>query len=244
MITRIFSRASLRPESQVELTGDAARHVGKVLRLRAGDEIVIFAGDGLEYDARIDTLTRERVTATVGAAREPGTESGLDVTLLQGICRSQRMDLLIQKATELGVRSIRPVNCERGVVRLDGDRGLRKIGHWRKIAISASEQSGRVRVPDVAPPASLDDALRAVPDDTSARMVLDPRSESKLGTSLAGARRVALLVGPEGGLTDGERTTARSHGFVAVRLGPRILRTETAPLAALSILQYLAGDLG
>jgi len=243
MKPRILSDGPLVPDSQTELTGSAAVHVGKVLRLREGDPIVLFDGAGLEFDAHIESITRQSVIVSVGDGHDPGTESRLAVTLLQGICRSHRMDMLIQKATELGVVSIHPVSCERSVARLDGDRGRRKIEHWRQVAISACEQSGRVRIPKIATPATLVATLGAMADTVGARLLLDPRADGNLGAVLESARRVTLLIGPEGGLADAERAAALAADFRPVRLGPRTLRTETAPLAALSILQYLAGDL-
>jgi len=243
MKPRIFSGDPLTADSQAELTGTAAVHVGKVLRLREDDSIVLFDGSGLEYDAQIRSMTRHRIIVSVGSGRDPGTESPLEVTLLQGICRSQRMDMLIQKATELGVGSIHTVSCARSVVRLDGDRGHRKTEHWRQIAISACEQSGRVRLPEIVAPTTVVATLEAVADAAGARLLLDPLADGNLGTALDSARRVMLLIGPEGGLADAERAAALAAGFRPVRLGPRVLRTETAPLAALSILQYLAGDL-
>ncbi|MBT8442982.1 MAG: 16S rRNA (uracil(1498)-N(3))-methyltransferase, partial [Gammaproteobacteria bacterium] len=161
----------------------------------------------------------------------------------QGICRGQRMDLLMQKTTELGVAAIRPITCERSVVRLDDARRRKRLDHWRQIAISACEQCGRVVIPEIAAPASLDVAIDAVPDDTT-RLLLDPRAQRNLGETIDAASGIALLIGPEGGLTDAERSAASAAGFVPAGIGPRVLRTETAPLAALSILQYLAGDLG
>lgn len=241
MAPRIFSHVRLRPDAQVELAGNAVAHVGKVLRLREGDSIVVFDGEGLEFDARIESISRQAVSLTVESGRNPGTESALRVTLLQGICRKQRMDLLIQKSTELGVASIRPYECERSVVRLDAARARRKIVHWQQIAISACEQSGRVRVPDIAAPAPLQDTLEATAADV--RLLLDPRADDGLSAPPASTRDVALLIGPEGGLTDIERRAAHDSGFRPVRLGPRTMRTETAPLAALSVLQYLGGDL-
>lgn len=243
MKPRIFSHNPLAPGSEAELTGAAATHLGKVLRLREGEPIVLFDGSGLEYDSQVRSITRHRVVVAVGDGHDPGTESTLEVTLLQGICRSQRMDMLIQKATELGVGSIRPVSCKRSVVRLDGDRGLRKIEHWRQVAISACEQSGRVRIPKISRPGNMVATMEALADIAGARLLLDPLADGSLGTPLDSARRIMLLIGPEGGLADTERDAAVAAGFRPVRLGPRTLRTETAPLAALSILQYLAGDL-
>jgi 16S rRNA (uracil1498-N3)-methyltransferase len=226
----------------VTLAEGAAAHVGKVLRLRAGDPLVLFDGSGLEFAARIESIDRRAVNVAVDGARDPGTESRLDITLLQGLCRGQRMDMLIQKSTELGVAAIRAISCERSVARVDGARRDRKLEHWRQVAISACEQSGRVTLPLIAGPAPLPATLAALDGDCDARLLLDPGADRNLGDGIDAARSVALLIGPEGGLTDGERAAARESGFVPARIGPRILRTETAPLAAISILQYLAGD--
>jgi 16S rRNA (uracil1498-N3)-methyltransferase len=210
MLRRIFHAAPLTSGKESTLTGGSADHLGKVLRLRENDAVILFNGDGLDYTARIISITRQEVVVLVGAGADPETESPINVSLLQGICRNQRMDLLIQKSTELGIQSIQPILTERSVIRLTGERAEKKLAHWRNIAISACEQSRRARIPDIRRPRS--------------------------------ASSIALLIGPEGGLTDTERETASSAGFRRVRLGPRILRTETAPLAALSILQYLSGD--
>lgn len=245
-LRRIFSDARLRANATATLRGDAANHVLRVLRLRRGDELVLFDGSGNDYAGEITDIGRDDVTVRVTAGREVLAESPLAITLLQGICRGPRMDTVIQKATELGVSRIEPVLAERSVVRLDDDRVGRKQEHWRRVAIAAAEQSGRSRIPEVAEPRKLEDAVPAVIEprvEPQARLLLDPGGASirELG-SLAPA--VTLLVGPEGGLTDAERRLAADFGFSAVRLGPRILRTETAPLAALAVLQFLAGDLG
>lgn len=245
MTPRIFSDQPLTANSTMGLTGNAATHVGKVLRLREGAHIVAFDGSGREFDARIESISRDGVSILVGESRDPRTESPIDVTLLQGICRNQRMDWLIQKSTELGVASILPVSCERSVVRLTGSRAERRLEHWRQVAVSACEQSGRVIVPAIAAPASLDEAMSSSAEgQADARLLLDPAAEPIAANALDGVRTVSLLIGPEGGLTDTERRTAEAAGFRPVRIGPRILRTETAPLVALSIIQYLAGDLG
>ncbi|MFW2406057.1 MAG: 16S rRNA (uracil(1498)-N(3))-methyltransferase [Gammaproteobacteria bacterium] len=242
MIPRIFSEHNVNANGTVELRDGAAKHVTRVLRLHEGDELVVFDGSGIEFPARIESITRQAVTLSTGAGRNPGTESGLSITLLQGICRSQRMDLLIQKSTELGVAGIRPVSCTRSVVRLDETRSRKKSDHWRQIAISACEQSGRVVIPAITAPAPLEAAIESV-RDTGLKLLLDPHARENLGETLDGEHGIALLIGPEGGLTDTERSMAGDAGFRPVRIGPRVLRTETAPLAALSILQYLAGDL-
>lgn len=245
-LRRIFSDARLRANADVTLRGDAANHVLRVLRLRRGDELVLFDGSGSDYAGEITRIGRDDVTVSVGAGREVRAESPLAITLLQGICRGPRMDTVIQKATELGVSRIEPVLAERSVVRLGDERAGRKQEHWLRVAIAAAEQSGRSRIPEVAEPRKFEDAVPAMVERQAAphaRLLLDPGGASIRGLG-ALAPAVTLLVGPEGGLTEAERRLAADFGFSAVRLGPRILRTETAPLAALAVLQFLAGDLG
>jgi 16S rRNA (uracil1498-N3)-methyltransferase len=171
------------------------------------------------------------------------TESSLSVILMQGICRGQKMDFVIQKATELGVNSILPLRCERSVVRLQGERALRRREHWFGIATGAAEQCGRAVVPQVHSAVSFDEAVATLPQDAP-RLLLDPKAEEGLGQQAPASGVMVLLAGPEGGLTPAERRGALQAGFIGARLGPRVLRTETAALAALSVLQYLYGDLG
>lgn len=242
MIPRIFSAHRIEAGRPLELSGDAANHACRVLRLRPGDDLIVFDGLGLEFPARIKAISRKTVTLSTGAGRDPLTESNLEIALLQGVCRGHRMDLLIQKSTELGVAAIHPIGCERSIVRLDEKRTQKKLEHWRQIAISACEQCGRAVVPKICAPASLAAAFEELKEDV-VRLLLDPSADDDLGAALEAPRKIALLIGPEGGLTDGERAAAGTAGFIPVRMGPRVLRTETAPLAALSILQYLAGDL-
>lgn len=241
-IPRIYCTQPLRPDSDVVLTGNAANHVSRVLRLTAGDELRLFHGDGQDYAARIEAAVSGGLRVRVTSPQPVRTESSLQVILLQGICRGQKMDLVIQKATELGVRAILPLRCERSVVRLQGDRALRRREHWFSVAAGAAEQCGRAIVPQVHPVASFDAALTTLPDGAP-RLLLDPEADAGLGQHAPGGGAIVLLTGPEGGLTPAERRAALQAGFTGVRLGPRVLRTETAPLAALSILQYLHGDL-
>lgn len=204
--------------------------------------MVLFNGDGLDHSARIISVSRGEVVVLVGTNHDPGTESPIEVSLLQGICRRQRMDLLIQKSTELGVRQIRPIIAERSVTRLSAERTEKRRLHWQNVAISACEQCGRARVPDIANPAALATACDQL-GESATRLMLDPTGEDLPATEVAAAHSIVLLVGPEGGLTPTEREAAAMAGFSRVRLGPRILRTETAPLAALSVIQYLSGGL-
>jgi 16S rRNA (uracil1498-N3)-methyltransferase len=242
-VTRVFVEQKLVSGKGVGLPEQAGLHLTRVLRLDPGAPVTLFDGTGGEYAG---TLERDgkKWWAKVGSHDPVERESSLSVTLLQGIARGERMDLIVQKATELGVARIVPLFAERSVVKADEKQRARKVEHWRAIAVAACEQCGRNRVPDVADPVALGDAVRALPSGGAHYLLA-----AGAGDSLAAAVRrdagkpVVLLIGPEGGLADAERTFAAMSGFVACAMGPRILRTETAGLAALAIMQTVAGDL-
>lgn len=245
---RFWVPGPLKSGSRIDLPERAARHVG-VRRLREGDVVVLFDGNGGEFAAILGKVTRQGVSAEIGAQHDVERESPLRLTLAQGLSSGDRMDLTLQKATELGVTSIVPLACKRSVVRLSAERAERRLEHWRQILISACEQCGRNRVPQLAPVMDLEDWLVSLgpsqDQDQDQRLLLDPLAEAGLAAVRSQqASGVLLLVGPEGGLAGHERAAAHRSGFLGARLGPRILRTETAPLAAIAILQALHGDLG
>jgi 16S rRNA (uracil1498-N3)-methyltransferase len=214
----------------------------RVLRLREGDALTLFDGRGGEYGARIAGFRKDSVQVDVREQREVERESALDLTLAQGISRGERMDWVMQKATELGVRRVVPMFTERSVVKLDERQAEKKLQHWRGIAIAACEQCGRNRVPDISAPASFYDGIRASVATNVTRLLLSPQGSLRL-RDLPRPSQVVLLIGPEGGLADNEEEFAIKSGFQPVQLGPRILRTETAAIAALAALQHDFGDL-
>lgn len=236
---RIFVDVRLGPGAQFALSPDAAQHVGKALRLKTGDHIVVFDGRGGEYDATIQRMDKEHVDVKTGAFRDAERESPVAVGLVQGLPEADKMDWIIQKSVELGVGWIQPIVCDRSVVRLSGDRAARREAHWRRVAVAACEQSGRNRVPEVRPTLGFMSWI-ALPSE-AARWMLSPGAEP-LAARAAPATPVELLIGPEGGLSERERDLAASKGFEGVGLGPRVLRTETAPLAALATIHALWGD--
>ncbi|MBV8403240.1 MAG: 16S rRNA (uracil(1498)-N(3))-methyltransferase [Gammaproteobacteria bacterium] len=249
-LTRVFVDAPLGPGEHVTLSGGAGTHLARVLRLRPGDACVLFNGRGGEYSAVIDGIRGASVLAVVGAHCDAERESPLALTLAQGVSRGERMDLVVQKATELGVTRIAPLLCERSVVRLDEQQARRRREHWQAIAIGACEQSGRNRVPEVLAPMPLPEFLRESSDDASPsgaagalRIVLSPAGTTRLPALPRPAPAVTVLIGPEGGLAESEHQSAAAAGFLALRMGPRILRTETAAIAALALLQRELGDL-
>jgi 16S rRNA (uracil1498-N3)-methyltransferase len=241
-LTRIHVPGPLEAGGEVTLPSKAGEHLTRVLRLSSGAPFVMFDGRGGEYSAELSAIGRP-VRARVLRHDPVERESPLHITLLQGVARGERMDLIVQKATELGVTRIVPVLAERSVVRVDAKQRERKREHWQSIVVSACEQCGRNRVPAVHQAVSLGDAMELLPE-TGTRCLLAAEASEALvhaAARTAGAS-LTLLIGPEGGLADGERKFALDQGFIAYRLGPRIMRTETAGLAALATLQAAAGD--
>ena len=241
-LTRIHVPGELAPNSEIVLPAQAAEHLTRVLRLEAGAALTVFNGRGGEYPAVLGARQGKTVTARLGNHDAVARESPLDITLLQGVARGERMDLIVQKATELGVGRILPVLAERSVVKVDARQRERKLEHWQSIAISACEQCGRNRVPEVAVPAELGDAIAALPPGGLRCLLAADGAESLASAARGASAGVVLLIGPEGGLAENERRLAGAHDFRAYRLGPRILRTETAGLAALAALQTVGGD--
>jgi len=243
MTTRIFCPGELSVGATIALEMDAAKHVRRVLRLTEGDTLTVFNGDGCDYTAVIASIARDDVRVRVRSGNVVNTESPLSITLIQGICRAQRMDWLVQKSTELGVTQILPALCERSVVKLDKKRSQSKREHWRKVAESACEQCGRARVPHIGDPTRLPALMDEAAASADTKLLLDPDGDRTIAGAFDGTAALIMLVGPEGGLTQDERRFATEAGFLGIRLGRRTLRTETAPIAALSVIQYLAGDL-
>jgi 16S rRNA (uracil1498-N3)-methyltransferase len=240
-LTRVYVETSLEPGAIVALPPDTGSHVAKVLRARVGDEVILFNGDGREFSGEIDAVRGSRVTVSVGPPQVIDRESPLAVTLVQCVPRGDRMDFIVQKATELGVTRLIPVTSQRSVVRLDDRQSETKAAHWRAVAVSACEQCGRNRLPQIDAPRALIDYLGAE-EWSGPRLVLEPECTSG-ATALPIESRVELAIGPEGGFAPEELEAFRIAGFERVRLGPRILRTETAALAAVTWLQTRYGDM-
>ena len=226
----------------LDLPEAAAHHAARVLRLRSGDAVTLFNGQGGEYAARITAIGKHDVTVAIERHAPVERESPLPVTLVQALSSGERMDLTIQKAVELGVSRIVPVESERSVVRLRGERAAKRVAHWQQVAISACEQCGRNRIPEVRMISPLDVWLAAEVNDTL-RWLLLPGADKALRDLPRPQKPIELLVGPEGGLTDNEVEAARRADYQPLRLGPRVLRTETAAPALLAALQALWGDL-
>ncbi len=262
-LTRVYVDGALHPGSIIDLARETGAHLAKVLRARSGDELVLFNGDGREFIGTIDAVRGSRVSVSIGAARPIDRESPCRLTLVQCIPRGDRMDFIVQKATELGVARIVPVLSQRSVVRLDSAQSASKQAHWRAVAVSACEQCGRNRLPTVEAPQPLLNYLGALPPPKPKpgeaavagvrclRLVMEPEDEhgeqnaarpleiDSLGTVAA----ADIAIGPEGGFAPEELEAFKLSAFIRAGLGPRVLRTETAAIAAIVMLQARFGDL-
>jgi 16S rRNA (uracil1498-N3)-methyltransferase len=242
-VTRVYVDSPLTPDTDVRLPDAAAYHVARVLRLREGASLTAFDGSGHDFRCEILAVKGDDVTVRVGTRSAGLAESPLRITLVQAVSRSERMDWTLQKATELGVRTIVPVLSVRSVVRLDEKQAEKKMRHWQAIVAGACEQCGRSVVPEVRVPQDLGRYLASSVREGQ-RLALSPTGPASLVGLNSVGTRVELLIGPEGGLDDSELERATGTGFMPVRLGPRVLRTETAGIVALTVLQSLWGDLG
>jgi len=240
-IPRFYCPTILAPGGVVSLPPNAALHASKALRLKAGDAAILFNGYGNDYACELVAFQKGNVTAKIGAAQQNHAESPLKITLAQAISSGDRMDFTLQKAVELGVSAIQPIASQRSIVKLTAERAEKRRQHWQNVVISACEQSGRALVPQVAPPLPLANWL-ALSSHFSTRLTMSPTAAITLHELPVPAGEVCLLVGSGGGLTEAEIEMASNNGFQPVKLGRRILRTETAPLAALAAMQTLWGD--
>ncbi|CAJ0740246.1 Ribosomal RNA small subunit methyltransferase E [Ralstonia edaphis] len=246
-LPRFFVDTPLAPNTTVTLDESVTRHI-HVLRLAAGDDVCLFNGSGHEFRARLDAINKRDATASLADATQPDTETRYAITLAQGIAGGDKMDWLIEKAVELGVNAVAPLQTERGVVRLSGERAAKRVQHWQALVQAACEQCGRARVPAVAPVATLREWLAAAKSTDAPRVLLSPRGTQSLTQWAVQSRThiegsgILLLIGPEGGLSPDEEALAEAAGFLPLTLGRRILRTESAALVAVSALHAVLGE--
>jgi 16S rRNA (uracil1498-N3)-methyltransferase len=241
-LTRVYVDVELQTGQRLTVEGNAGNHIARVLRLRVGDTLTLFNGHGVEYGGLIEEMRRDTVVVSVLERRDVDRESPCRLTLAQGISRGERMDWVVQKATELGVWQIAPIFTERSIVQLDEKQASRKLQHWRSIAVAACEQSGRNRVPQITQPVGLYQLLEQRTSSGTA-LLLSPGAPLRIADLTGAGADITVLIGPEGGLADVEQQAAIKSGFTPVRLGPRVLRTETAAVCALSLLQQKFGDI-
>ncbi len=237
---RIYDPSTLKVNTPVSLDEFGAMHVGKVLRMQEGEELVVFNGQGGEYRAVISSVTKKEVIVTPLAFINKTLESPINIHLAQVLSKGDRMDFTLQKAVELGVTAITPLISERCNIKLKDERLDKKLASFKRIIISACEQCGRTIIPTLNPISNIKDFLKQ--ELLGQKLILDPYSNTKI-KALEKGNDFTLLIGPEGGLSDEEVLLAKNYGFTSVLLGPRILRTETAPLVAISILQSAFGDI-
>lgn len=238
---RIYQAGAYQSGETIELSPEAGQHVGVVLRMQLGDSLTLFDGNNHQVEARITAIKKKQVLVLLGEPKEISKESSLSIHLAQGISKGDRMEWVMQKATELGVGAITPLITERCAVKLDTDRLQKKVSQWQAIAVAACEQSGRNSIPTVHFPISLGQFLKQNQAELS--LILDPRGQKSWREYTPLPLDIALLVGPEGGFSEDELTLALKQNIQPLSLGPRILRTETAAISALSVLQALGGDL-
>lgn len=239
-VPRIYTATGLSSNTSVELDPAASNHVGKVLRMKPGQHITLFNGSGTDYTATITEVTKKQIIATIDSSIEVASESPLNTHIGQVMSRGDRMDYMIQKSTELGATEITPLTSERCEVKLKGDREEKRVKQWQQIAISAAEQCGRSKIPTIHPITSVEDWVNRKPEGALG-LVLHHRTTQQM-TDIKKPKNVCLLIGPEGGLSEAEIEMAIQQRFIATTFGPRVFRTETAPVAALSVLQWLWGD--
>lgn len=240
-VPRLFCPINLCHRAQANLPSGAAHHAIRVLRLKVGDEVRLFNGEGGEFEASIHRVDKDSVTVDIGRHHDIERESTVQVCLAQAITTGDKMDYTLQKAVELGVARIQPLQTKRSVVRLNQERAEKRLQHWQNVVVSACEQCGRNTVPKVAPILPFEEWVAAT-DKATMRLMLSPYAEQSLRDCPAPTGEVNLVIGPEGGLNQDEVAFALAKGFTSVRMGPRVLRTETAPLAALATMQILWGD--
>lgn len=239
---RLYHSSSIKAEQTIDLDRNPSHHLIRVLRARKGTEVILFNGDGNEYLAELLDENAKHCQLKIKTAKKITNESPLKINLLQGISRSDRMDTCIQKSIELGAHAITPVFCKRTGSNLKGDRAEKKLNHWKQIAISACEQSGRCIIPQINPASDFLQAIQSI--DSDLKLILAPNSGNNLKTVSKPGKDICILIGPEGGFIEEEIKQATDNNFIPVSLGPRILRTETAGPACIAIAQALWGDLG
>ncbi len=240
---RFYHSENLELKHVVELGTQTHIHATKVLRLKVGDQFALFNGDGFDYVARVIELSKHNTSVEIVDRYEVNHESPLKITLAQGLAAGDKMDWIIQKAVELGIQSIQPLLTERSIVKLDRERADKKLEHWRTVAISACEQTERSIIPDISSPVHLTQWLsNQNPITDSLKLILTPAKAQNINHLEKPSSPVIFMVGPEGGFSEKEMNLALSSTFIPVNFGKRVLRTETASIVALSIMQNLWGD--
>ena len=245
MMNRFYHPSPLKLKQKINLSVTATHHASHVLRLKVEDKIILFHNDSFDYAAIICKINKKNIEVYVSTKNKNDTHPSINFRLLQSLCSNEKMDWIIQKSVELGVNSIVPIYSDRSIIKLKGVRVEKKLLHWRQIIISACEQSGRSSLPEICYPQTLDKYLGSSSKDMkkSLKLILSPKQNNTLKSiARSSPESIDIMIGPEGGFTEQEIKHAIKEKFIPISLGPRVLRTETAPLAILSLLQYKYGD--
>jgi len=244
-MNRFYHSKTININEIIFLDDFATHHALKVLRLKKGDELILFNGDGYDFQGQIINIAKKRVEVMINSRRIVANESNLKVTLLQALISNEKMDLIIQKTTELGISEIQPIVCQRGIVKIKNDKIEKRLLHWKQVSIGACEQCGRAKIPVINKPENITKYLeKIIMSDKSLKIILSPTAIKSLNEiSYSIDQNIKVLIGPEGGFSKKELELATKKNFLPIKIGPRILRTETAPLSIMSILQYKYGDI-
>ena len=244
-MNRFYHSKPINLNETIVMDGFASHHALKVMRLKNNDQLILFNGDGSDYTGQVINITKRQVEVSIKSKKNIGSESNLKVIILQALTSSDKMDLIIQKTTELGISEIQPIVCERSIVKIKKDKIDKKLSHWRQVAIAACEQCGRAEIPKIREPENIIKYLeRVMESDKDTKIILSPEAAQSLDNIIPNSKQaIKVLIGPEGDFTKQELDFSIQKGFSPIKIGPRILRTETAPITILSILQYKYGDI-
>ena len=242
---RFYHSKPININETIVMDDFAAHHALKVMRLKNNDQLILFNGDGLDYTGQVISISKRQVEVSIKSKKIIESESNLRVILLQALTSSEKMDLIIQKTTELGISEIQPIICERSIVKIKNDKIQKKILHWRQVSIAACEQCGRAKIPKIHEPENIIKYLEKITkSNNETKIILSPDATQSLNKVSPNIEQdIKVLIGPEGDFTKQELEFAIKKGFLSIKIGPRILRTETAPISILSILQYKYGDI-
>jgi len=244
-MNRFYHSKPINLNETIVMDDFASHHALKVMRLKNNDQLILFNGDGSDYTGQVINITKRQVEVSIKSKKNIGSESNLKVIILQALTSSDKMDLIIQKTTELGISEIQPIVCERSIVKIKKDKIEKKLSHWRQVAIAACEQCGRAEIPKIREPENIIKYLeRVMESDKDTKIILSPEAAQSLDNIIPNSKQaIKVLIGPEGDFTKQELDLSIQKGFSPIKIGPRILRTETAPITILSILQYKYGDI-
>jgi 16S rRNA (uracil1498-N3)-methyltransferase len=244
-VNRFYHSKPININETIVMDEFAAHHALKVMRLKNNDQLILFNGDGSDYTGYVIRITKRQVEVSIKSKKSIENESNIRVTLLQSLTSSEKMDLIIQKTTELGITEIQPIVCERSIVKIKNEKIEKKILHWRQVSIAACEQCGRAEIPIIHKPVNIIKYLDKVEEsDKGTKIILSPQAAESLDSNIHKTKKdIKVLIGPEGDFTEEELDYSIQKGFLPIKIGPRILRTETAPICILSILQYKYGDI-